>query len=631
MKAVWFAEARGRPAMSTHASHTDEVRPLVDLTRTTNPILRALVRVAGSWVNRALYVDAVNKVHHDVATSATPDTFFRRTLEVLGCRYEVSESDLARIPTSGPLMVVANHPFGGLDGIILGDLLRRRRQDVKLMANSLLRGIRFASDHMFFVDPFASSKPATHNVAPLRESMKHLKSGGLLATFPGNKVSHFQWSRREVADAPWVPHIAGIIRRTGASAVPIFIEGGNSPLFNILGMIHPLLRTALLPREFVRRGRSSDPVRVHVGTLIPSTRLKRFSDDEEMIGFLRVNTYFLGNRPKNVADARVRTFAEKQKRAEPIAKPLPPEKLQADILALPPDACLLRQGDTEVYIATHAQLPHVMQEIGRGREVSFRSAGGGALKALDLVPQDEYYHHLFIWNKKDRIIVGAYRLGLADQIIPRLGHRGLICSSLFEFKPDFVKTLNPGMELGRSYILPEYQKNYSSLLLLWAGILTFIARNPKYNIIFGSVGLTQGATYAPASRTLIVNFMREQHGNAGLSVQIEPEVPFKGVSLSGLTSREISSLVHDIEDVSTLVTGLETDGRGVPILFKHYVRMNAKLLDFGVWTSHGDAVVGFMIADLTTADPKFLRRYMGAEGYQNFQRHHGLVTDPVDA
>ncbi|OAI57267.1 hypothetical protein AYO49_02455 [Verrucomicrobiaceae bacterium SCGC AG-212-N21] len=591
------------------------------------------MRIVAPVVNRVLSIDAVNQVHHDVAVSATTETFFARTLEVLNCRYEVSDSDLQRIPDTGPLVVVANHPLGGLDGIILGDLLRRRRPDVKIMANRLLQNIRFAPDHMIFVDPFAASRPAVHNVAPLRESLKHLKSGGVLATFPGNKVSHFQWSRREIADAPWVPHIAGLIRRTGASALPIYIEGGNSLLFNFLGMLHPLLRTALLPREFVRRGRSGEPVRVHVGSLIPSTRLKRFEADEEMIGFLRVNTYFLGNRPKtkSAADVQSLSFTEKQKRAEPVATPLPPEKLEADILALPPDACLLRQGDSEVYIATHAQLPHVMQEIGRGREVSFRSAGGGALKALDLVSQDEYYHHLFIWNKKGRVVVGAYRLGLADQIIPRYGHRGLICSALFDFKPEFVKTLNPGMELGRSYVLPEYQKNYSSLLLLWAGILAFIARHPRYNMIFGSVGLTQGATYTPASRTLIVNYMREQHGNPSLRLQIEPEVPFKGVPLSGLTSDEISSLVHDIEDVSTLVTGLEMDGRGVPILFKHYVRMNAKLLDFGVWTNHGNAIVGFMIADLTTADPKFLRRYMGAEGYQTFQRHHGGLAETVAA
>ena len=610
-----------RPSDSNSADH----QPLIDLARLPNPVLRALLPIIGPSLNRFLAIDAINQVHHDVATTATSETFFARTLEVLGCHYEIAESDLQRIPDSGPVVVVSNHPLGGLDGVILGDLLRRRRKDVKVMANYLLRKVRFADEHMIFVDPFDVSSPAVRNIAPLRQCLKHLKAGGLLAAFPGNKVSHYQWRRGEIADPEWVAHIAGLIRRSGASALPVYIEGGNSRFFNLAGLLHPQLRTALLPREFVQRGRSGTPIRVHIGAVIPSPRLKKFESDEDMIRFLRVNTYFLGNRPKANAVTLSTAFAEKQKRAEPIAEPHPPEKLEADIRALPVDACLLRQSDFEIYIATHQQIPHVMHEIGRGREISFRAAGGGALTALDLAPQDEHYRHLFLWSKNDRAVVGAYRLGLADEIIDRLGHHGLICSTLFHFKPEFVKKLNPGLELGRSYILPAYQKSYNSLLLLWAGILAFIARNPKYNIIFGSVALTHGPTYAPASRTLIVNFLRQQHGNPGLAVQIEPDVPFEGVRLSGLTADEVSGLVHDIEDVSTLVTGLEVDGRGVPILFKHYVRMNAKLLDFGMWTNHGNSVVGFMMADLTTAHPKFLRRYMGEEGYQGFRRHHELA------
>ena len=299
------------------------------------------------------------------------------------------------------MVVVSNHPLGGLDGIILGDLLRRRRTDVKLMANFLLKRVRFADAHMIFVDPFAASKPAARNIAPLRESLKLLKAGGLLAVFPGNKVSHYQWHRGEIADAEWVPHIAALIRRAGASVVPVFIEGGNSRLFNIAGMIHPLLRTVLLPREFLRKGRSGVPVRVHVGTLIPSTRLKRFASDEDMIRFLRVTTYFLGNRPRASATSLSTALAETDRRAEPIADAVPPELLEAEIAALLPEACLLRQGDSEVFMARYAQLPNIMREIGRGREISFRAAGGGTLQPLDIAPQDEYYEHLFIWNKKE--------------------------------------------------------------------------------------------------------------------------------------------------------------------------------------------------------------------------------------
>lgn len=617
--------------MNPPPANTTRPPPLVDLSRVPNRALKLLMPVAGPIVNRALCIDEINRVHDEVATTATSDTFFSRTLEVLGCRYTVSDSDLQRIPAGGPVVVVSNHPLGGLDGIILGDLLRRRRTDVRLMANFMLRKIRFAEDHMIFVDPFAARQPSAQNIAPLRESLKHLKAGGLLGVFPGNKVSHYQWHRGEIADPEWVPHIAALIRRTGASVVPVFIEGGNSTLFNVAGMLHPLLRTALLPREFLRKGRSGEPVIVHVGTAIPAARLKRFERDEDMIRFLRVTTYFLGNRPRASSASLSTAYAEKNATAEPVADPVAPELLEADIAALPPDACVLRQGDSEVYMARYVQLPNVMREIGRGREVSFRAAGGGTLKALDLAPQDEYYDHLFLWNKKDRAVVGAYRIGRADEIIAKHGTQGLICAGLFHFKPGFVQKLNPGLELGRSYVLPEYQRNYSSLLLLWGGIIAFIAREPRYNIVFGSVGVSQGGEYAAASRTVIIDLLRARFSDPEFSVQVESQSPFEGVRLNGITPDEIGDLVQDVEDVSTLVTSLEPDGKGVPVLIKHYVRMNAKLLDFGVWKNHSDAVVGFMIADVTTADPKMIRRYMGDDAYTKFRAYHGLEAAEATA
>ncbi len=621
-----------RPVNATDASlHSHP--PLINLEAVPNPILKALMPVCGGWLRRLFAIDALNAVHDGVARNATVETFFSRTLQQVGASYEVAQSDLERIPQSGPVVVVSNHPFGGLDGIILGDLLHRRRKDSKLMANFLLKRVCHADKHMFFVDPFEREGAAQANFAGLRDCLKHLKQGGLLGVFPGNRVSHWQWDRREICDSDWVPNIAALIRRTQATVVPVFFEGGNSLLFNIAGLIHPLLRTILLPREFIRRGRSPEPVRLHIGTPIPFPRLKRFETDQTMTSFLRLATYVLGNRSQGAAPEQLAEVAQAQL-PEPLAEPQAPELLEADLAALPPEAKLLTQGDFEVYLARQPQLPHIIQEIGRGREASFRSAGGGTQKAVDLAPQDEYYHHLFLWHKKDRTVVGAYRLGLSDEILAKHGPNGLICSSLFELKPAFLGQLNPGIELGRSYVLPEYQKNYHSLLLLWTGILKFIAQEPKYRMLFGSVGISQGNEYTPASRTLIVNFMRAQFSHPTLSFQVESRSPFEGIRLSGLKAEEVSALVQSVEDVSTLVTGLEEDGKGVPVLIKHYLRMNAKLISFGVWKNHSNAVVSFIVADVTTSDPKFIRRCMGAEAYSRFMAYHGQAEaqagDPCD-
>ena len=595
---------------------------MIDLESVPIPALQAVLPVIGPALNKWLKFDDINAVHDQVIETATPETFFSRTLQILGARYEVAQTDLDRIPASGPVVVVANHPLGGLDGIILGDLLRRRRQDTKLMANFLLKRVKHADQHMFFVDPFARPEAARASMGGLRDCMKHLKGGGLLGVFPGNRVSHWQWDRREICDSDWVPSMAALVRRTEATVVPIFIEGGNSLLFNLAGIVHPLLRTALLARELIRQAHDPEPVKLHVGTPIPFSRVRRFEKDEEMVSFFRLATYALSNRPDDLAPEKLAKVAQAQA-PERVAELLPPEKLEADIAALPPEAKMLSQGDFDVYLARYHELPHIMQEIGRGREVSFRAAGGGTLKAVDLAPQDEYYHHLFLWNRKERALVGAYRLGLSDEIIAKHGPGGLICSGLFELKPEFLTALNPGLELGRSYVLPEWQRNYNSLLLLWAGVLAFVAREPRYRMVFGSVGISQGNEYTAASRTLIVNYMREHLSHPTLSFQVESRSPFEGIKLSGMKPEEISSLVQSVEDVSTLVTGIEQDGKGVPILIKHYIRMNAKLISFGVWKNHSNAVVSFMFSDLTTSDPKFIKRYMGAEAYQRFMEYHG--------
>lgn len=608
-------------------------RPLVDLAQVQHPVMKALYPLVGGALRKALKIDEVNQLEADVAQFGTPDSFFHTVLDLLGCRYQVTELDLQRIPTKGPVVVVANHPLGGLDGIILGDILHQRRSDAKLMANYLLKRVTFAEHHMIFVDPFAKNSPSAANIGPLRQSLKHLKNGGLLGIFPGNQVSHYQRATQEVADPDWIPHIATLIRRSNATVVPLFIDAKNSWLFERIGLIHPLLRTLLLTREFMKRGLSREPIPVHVGTPIPSTRLKRFGSDEEMIQFLRMSSYMLKNRP---APSKFRPSSppltspvspsRPALQNSPLAPRLSADLLEKDIEGLPPSSLLLSQGEFEVYIARHQQIPNIIQEIGRGREESFRSVGGGTGQPIDLAPADEYYHHLFVWSRHDRAIVGAYRLGLADEIIAQHGPSGLVSSGLFEFTPAFLKRLNPGLELGRSYVLPEYQRSYSSLLLLWGGILAFIGRHPQYRIIFGSVGVSQGDEYCPASRTLIVDFMRREHSNPILSQELHSRNPFQASALGPILTRDLSRLVKDVDDVSSLVSSLEPDGKGVPILIKHYIRMNAKIVDFGVWKDHSNAVVAFLMADLATADPKFLRRYMGEEGYRDFMTFHGLPT-----
>ncbi|MDB6140930.1 MAG: putative phospholipid/glycerol acyltransferase [Verrucomicrobiaceae bacterium] len=268
--------------------------PLLDLEAIPNPALKAALAIAGPFIKRWLAVDDLNDVHHQLVMKGTSETMFSRLLEILGCRYEVSTRDLDHLPASGPVVVVSNHPLGGLDGIILGDMLRQRRLDTRLMANFLLKKVRYSEDHMFFVDPFSGDESVRANLIGLRDCLRHLRKGGLLGVFPSNSVSHFQWDKKRICDPDWVPNIASLIRRTSAAVVPVFIEGGNSTLFNIAGTVHPLLRTVMLPRELFRKARAAEPVKLHIGKAIGFGELKGFTDDGEMMSYLRSAAYRMG-------------------------------------------------------------------------------------------------------------------------------------------------------------------------------------------------------------------------------------------------------------------------------------------------------------------------------------------------
>src|SRR5580692_10439218 len=214
---------------------------------------------------------------------------FGNLLAAMRVELRVDSANIARVPTSGPVVVVANHPFGMLDGAVLATLLTRVRPDVKVMTNYLLRDVPELAEHCIFVDPFQAGQSADLNRRALREAMAWLRRGGMLAIFPAGEVSHWQFPQGEIADPVWGDTAARLIRRTGAAALPVYFCGRNSVGFHVVGMIHPRLRTAFLLQEFLRQeGRT---VEVRVGGEIPGDSITAMSDDREAIEYLRWRTY----------------------------------------------------------------------------------------------------------------------------------------------------------------------------------------------------------------------------------------------------------------------------------------------------------------------------------------------------
>jgi putative hemolysin len=575
------------------------------------------------WVFEPLLrMRGLNRVYARFLAANGPADFFNEGLKVLDIRPRVSADDLARIPRQGPVVVVCNHPFGGIDGIVMGAVLQRVRPDCRLLVNFLLARLEGMAAHAFTVDPFGGEEAAARNLAGIRGSLGWLRKGGLLATWPAGEVAHFNWRQRRVIDPPWAENLAGLIRRSGATVVPVFFPGRNSLLFQVLGMLHPLARTLLLPREMLRRAGSE--IELRVGQPITPARLAGFTSDRQMLDFLRLKTCILRSRADPAKPPpRFRPWLRaprSARRGMPIVPAQAPEQLAADIAALPAEQRLVRHLEFGVYYARAAQIPRLLDEIGRLREITFRAVGEGTGLACDLDSYDPHYLHLFLWDHGTNQLAGAYRLGLTDEIFAKQGKPGLYTTTLFRYEPGALRALNPAIELGRSFISEAYQRRYNALGLIWRGIGQFIARNPRYRILFGPVSISKD--YRRLSKNLMVHWLRATSTDPLLASKVSARKPPRPRHFGILDRAAIAHAVRDIEDVSALIAEIEPGEKGVPVLLRHYLKLNATLLSFNIDPAFNNSLDGLIFVDLLRSPAKTLVRYMGAEGAAAFLAFH---------
>jgi putative hemolysin len=540
-------------------------------------------------------------------------------LEEMRIDLRVDAADMARVPASGPVVVVANHPFGMLDGAALAVLLMRVRPDVKVITNFLLGDVPELKQHCIFVDPFESQQSHPSNHRALREALDWLKQGGMIAVFPAGEVSHWQFPQAQIVDPEWNDIAVRLIRKTGASALPVFFCGHNSVGFQLFGMIHPRLRTAFLLQEFLQQeGRTME---VRVGGEIEAEAISAVADDRQAVEYLRWRTYLLSRRTKAEAswpEAMKSKLALRPQKA--VAQAVSAELLAGELDRLPRERCLVESGDLAVYVAEAEQTPQMLQELGRLREVTFRQAGEGTGKSLDLDRFDRHYWHLLLWNKAKRELVGAYRAGNTSEILPRYGVRGLYTSTLFRYDERVFDKIGPALELGRSFIRPEYQRQYAPLLLLWKGIARLVGMHPELPVLFGAVSISND--YNRASREMIYRFFESRMQEDELSGMIEPRRPFRPARLRPWDCRAMSHALRHLEDLSQPITDVETDGKGLPILLRQYAKIGGRLLGFNVDRKFSNVLDGLVVVDLRHTESAVLERYMGSEGAARFRKHH---------
>lgn len=561
-----------------------------------------------SRLERLLGLDVLSKCY-EYAEHHSDNTreFLDRVLEFLDVELDPVDPNnvLGTLPKEGPLLIVANHPLGGLEGVALTRLLMQQRPDIQVLTNNMLTRIPELSSTFIGVDVL-SKDAARDNIKGIRAASSHLKKGGALLIFPAGKVASIDIKARAITDHPWNRLVGNLLKRNGANCLPIYVDGYNSRLFYAMALIHPLLRTALLPRELAnKRGRKLPLI---IGDLIPSEELRKLNDDRAVTDYLRIATEFLKQRNMTTKPETSLVF-------EPLDEQIADSAGQDERHLQTLDDCrMIETARFDVYCAPYERLGRLIESIGIAREITFRAAGEGTGNKIDSDRFDPHYLHLFIWDKERHRVVGGYRIGRTDEIVAAHGLDGLYSRTLFDFDRQYLQKVGKTLEMGRSFVHPDYQRMPQTLDLLWRGIGSYVARNPEYHTLFGAVSISN--EHSDLARALIAectleSFCAEQR----FLEDVRPVAPLK-VSGKVWTNEMLSSLNH--VSVLNKLVGRCDPGKALPTLLRHYLSLNGKFVCWSINKVFNDSLDGLILVDLRQTPAKYLKRYLGKTGSEDF-------------
>ncbi len=556
---------------------------------------------------RLLGFHTLNVAHYHIDEdwdNGSTDNFFRLACKHLNLNYILEGQE--HIPAEGPCVIVSNHPHGMSDGIMFGDIAMRVRQDVRIVVNEFLHCVFGMRPYSITVDVYGGEAAKRANMAGMREILKWLRDGHCLLVFPSGSAASYSPQDKRVIDDPWQTNIAALIRKTGASVVPMHISGQTSAFFQWLTRIAKDKRANFLPREIMRDGRTLHSIRL--GKAVSPATIALFESDEALSDYLRLRSMLLRYpRPEQASSpttARARSF----KTIEPSA---PTEQLEAEVAALPAD-CLYytaASAGLKVYAAEASQIPLLLHEIGVQRERTFRAVGEGTGESCDLDSYDNYYVHLFIWDEHARRLVGAYRMGRADRILAEKGAKGLYNAAFFDFDKPVLDAFSHGLEMGRAFITPEYQRLSASLDTLWMGIGRYLNAHPEYGCLYGTVSIS--GEYSKLSRSLILSYLQQNEMHTTLAPHVRAKNPPKGLGLLSEDARLLPAGLPDTRLLGSLVAEIEEDGKGIPVLLRQYLRLGGRMLSFGIDEDFGGTLDCLVIVNMSDAPERVLRRYCG--------------------
>ena len=551
-------------------------------------------------IHRFLELDKINAMQEKLVDYEGPD-FAQKVLEEVGASYEIIPEQLARIPEEGGFITVSNHHFGSIDGLILSSVIGHKRPDYRILttfALSLIPGLR---ESFMPVDNLTKGGSAK-SIKGIRMALEHIHDGGALGFFPAGEVGTYQkkskrtsvGNKKIIEDKPWAENIIKMIKNSGFPVIPIYFEGTNSKFFHFLGKIHPRLRTIRLIHEMLNKNGYN--VKVRIGQAIQPDEIQKYSVPE-LGKYLRNRTYALAAEcipPKEMQEQ----FYE-----VPIAEPTDPEAVRAEIASIS-DRILFDVGDYRAYLTTAADIPNTMHELARLREETFRAVGEGTGKEIDTDEYDTYYYHLLLWSIPNQEIVGAYRIGAGPEIARNHGGiDGFYTASLFKFNHDYEDLMSHCMELGRTIVVPKYQREVLTLKLLLTGVVYSMVRFPEAEYFLGPVSISD--SLPDFYKSLIVYFLNKHHNCADtpLAESVHPFVPdFLAVNPDQLLAK-----IENLDELDRLILAMSDGKYRIPVLVKKYFSYNAKLICFNVDPLFNSSLDGLTLVRLKDFPRNYLR------------------------
>ena len=560
----------------------------------------------GSFVGwiilRILRISAINKIYDNNKDKSDLD-FLNGILDDCKIKFEIPEEDLKRIPKEGPFITISNHPLGGIDGVLLLKLVTEKRTDYKIVANFLLQRVVPLKPYIMPVNPFETRKDEKSSIAGIKSALLHLRDGKPLGIFPAGEVSTHKDGKLNV-DKPWEEGAIKLIKKANVPVIPIYFHAKNSRLFYFLSKFSDTLRTAKLPSELIQqRGRV---IKVRIGKPISVKDQDAFKTLPDFYKFIRRKTYMLAN-PFEKSNRLISSQKIKIKKAtKKISLQRNSDLFIAEVDALrETNSRLLQSKNYEVFFASAKDIPNIIHEIGRLREITFRAIGEGTNKETDLDKFDNYYHHLLLWDAVAEKLVGAYRMGLGKEIYKKYGIKGFYVQSLFRIEPELHQMMDNTIEMGRAFIIDEYQQKPMPLFLLWKGIVHVTLRYPQYKYLMGGVSISN--QFSDFSKSLMIEFMKSHYYDPYIAQYIRPKKEYKVKLKDGDKDFVFDASKADMQKFDKIIDEIEPGILRIPVLIKKYVKQNARLVAFNVDPKFNNAIDGLMyikVADIPESTVK---------------------------